>query len=238
MGPGLTAAACAARNRRPMAPCSAITAAVMAKLPRPGAVKTRLSPPLAAEQASDLAAALLADSLAALRAARAVRPAFAVAGDPAEAARLAGPGIVVIAQRGEGLSARMLNAAADLMLRQDGVLLFGADTLGLVPSDLDHAARLLALPGERVVLGPSEDGGFWLIGLKRARALLFEGMTWSHGDVLARQLENCARLGLPVAFAPRRADCDEPGDLARAAHEGGPAARAWLARWRAGSGDA
>jgi glycosyltransferase A (GT-A) superfamily protein (DUF2064 family) len=195
----------------------------MAKLPRPGAVKTRLSPPLAAEQASDLAAALLADSLAALRAARAVRPAFAVAGDPAEATRLA---------------ARMLNAAADLMLRHDGVLLFGADTLGLVPSDLDHAATLLALPGERVVLGPSEDGGFWLIGLKRARALLFEGMTWSHGDVLARQLENCARLGLPVAFAPRRADCDEPGDLARAAHEGGPAARAWLARWRAGSGDA
>lgn len=205
-----------------------IAAAVMAKLPVAGQVKTRLSPPLAAEQAAGLARAFLDDAFAALRAS-ACHPVFAVAGEARAAAALAGPGIGILPQRGDGLSARMLAVAADLLATHPGVLLFGADTLGLAPALLDDAARLLALPGERLVLGPSADGGFWLIGLKRADAALFAGMRWSHESVLADQLKNCARLGIPVAFAPRLSDCDMPGDLPRAAREGGPAARAFLA---------
>jgi rSAM/selenodomain-associated transferase 1 len=206
-----------------------IAAAVMAKLPTPGAAKTRLVPALGAEGAARLAAALLADALAALRGARAVAPAFAVAGDMAAAARLA-PGIAVLPQRGEDLSARMLNAAADLLGQgHDGVLLFGADTLGLAPADLDHAAALLAAPGDRLVLGPSADGGYWLVGMRRATGALFDGMAWSHRRVLADQLGVCARLGLPASFAATRTDCDAPEDLPAAARLGGPATRAWLA---------
>ncbi|MCC7280883.1 MAG: TIGR04282 family arsenosugar biosynthesis glycosyltransferase [Acetobacteraceae bacterium] len=210
----------------------------MAKLPRPGAVKTRLSPPLSPAQAAGLAAALLRDSLACLAGARGIAHALAIAGDVGEAAVLAGPAIAVIAQRGDGLSARMLNAAADLLAGSEGVLLFGADTIGLCPADLEGAAVLLAVPGERIVLGPSEDGGFWLIGMKRANPLLFDGMRWSHPAVLPDLLAISARLGLPVGFAPRRADCDTPADLVRAAREGGPATRAFLAAWRGGGREA
>jgi hypothetical protein len=210
-----------------------IAAAVMAKLPQPGQVKTRLAASLGAEAAAGLAAALLADAFAVLRGARAIAPVFAVAGDAAAAARLAGPAIAVLPQRGEGLSARMLNAVADLrQAGHAGVLLFGADTLGLRAEDLDHAAALLAAPGQRAVLGPSADGGYWLIGLSRAEPKLFDGMAWSHKRVLADQLGVCARLGLPVSFAARRADCDTPEDLAPAARLGGPAVRAWLAAMR------
>lgn len=213
-----------------------IAAAVMAKLPQPGMAKTRLSPPLAPEQAAGLAAAFLHDAFAVLRDSRCA-PYFAVAGDSDEAARLAGPRIGILAQRGEDLSARMTNAAADLLAASTGVLLFGADTLGLSAALLDDAARLLALPGERVVLGPSADGGYWLIGLKRAAPALFDGMRWSHPGVLDDQLAACARLGLPVAFAPRLSDCDVAADLPRAARLGGPATRAFLARLGlAGSG--
>jgi hypothetical protein len=206
-----------------------IAAAVMAKLPAPGQVKTRLVPPLSAEQAASLAGAMLADALAVLRAVPGVIPVFAVAGDRTRAAALAGPGITVLAQRGDGLSARIVHAAEDLLAEHAGVLLFGADTLGLAAEDLAHAARLLALPGDRVVLGPSTDGGYWLIGLKAAHGEMFDGMRWSHADVLADQLVACARHGVPVALAARRPDCDASDDLARAAVQGGPATRAWLA---------
>lgn len=214
---------------------SRIAAAVMAKLPRPGEVKTRLSPPLSADQAAALARALLDDSLAVLRATPGLAPAFAVAGDPAAAATIAGPGVAVVAQRGEGLADRITNAAADLLAEHAAVLLFGADTLGIGPDDLTRAATLLAAPGDRVVLGPSADGGYWLVGLKRAHAALFADMTWSHDGVLAMQLAACAHHGVPVAFTARRADCDAPEDLARAAIEGGPATRAWIAAWRSGA---
>jgi hypothetical protein len=201
----------------------------MAKLPQPGAVKTRLVPALGIDGAASLAAAFLADAFAVLRSARGVVPCFAVAGDPAAARALAGPGIAVIGQRGEDLAQRMRHAIADLgAAGHAGVLLFGADTLGLAAADLDAAAGLLAAPGERCVLGPSADGGFWLIGLRRVPPTLFDGMAWSHARVLADLLDRCAALRLPVAFVPRRADCDVPTDLAGAAIAGGPAVRAAL----------
>jgi hypothetical protein len=211
-----------------------IAAAVMAKLPVPGQVKTRLVPPLSPEQAAALAAAMLADALAVLRAVADVTPVFAVAGDPAQAASLAGPGIRVLAQRGEGLSERIVHAAHDLLADHEGVLLFGADTLGLTPDDLTNAAGLLALPGDRMVLGPSADGGYWLIGLKAARAELFDGIAWSTATVLAQQLVGCARAGVPVAFVAPRADCDGPQDLCHAARAGGSACRAFLAAYADG----
>jgi rSAM/selenodomain-associated transferase 1 len=211
-------------DRRPVRRVGKLVAAVMAKQPVPGRVKTRLCPPLSPEQAAGLAAALLADALSVLAATPEVITAIAADGEITPP-----PGFLRVAQRGDGLSARIPNAAADLLDGADGVLLFGADTLGLSPADLAHAAALLAAPGDRVVLGPSQDGGYWLIGLKAPHPELFQGMRWSHARVLDDQLAACARQGPPVAFTATRADCDGPEDLARAAAGGGLATRAMLA---------
>lgn len=187
----------------------------MAKLPRAGSTKTRLSPPLTPDQAAGVARALLRDSFARLRgvAHGAVHYVF-TGGTAQEAAALAGPGVALLEQHGDDLGARMANAAATLLARHSAVLILGADTLDMQAGDLDAAAALLDLPGDRAVLGPATDGGYWLLGLKRPHHKAFAGMTWSTPRVLHDQLEKFAQLGVPVGFAATRTDLDTPDQLA------------------------
>lgn len=198
----------------------------MAKIPRAGSTKTRLCPPLLPDQAAQVAGALFADTLAVVRQVPNAAPCFAFAGGTdAEAQALAGPGVSLLPQHGESLSDRMPNAVAALLHAHRAVLLLGADTLGLRATDLVRAAALLAAPGDRAVLGPATDGGYWLLGLKHPHHAAFQGITWSTATVLEAQLAAFARHGVPVGFAATRSDADTWPDILRAREAGvlGPA---------------
>lgn len=199
-------------------PTPANAVAVMAKAPIPGSVKTRLVPPLSADQAAELSRALLLDLLQQLRglndAARYLCYAPAHAGDLMGA--IAGPDFELVAQRGADLGARMAALFTDLSARgHRNIVLIGGD-LPAFPADyLVRAFAYLQAPSAPVVLGPSRDGGYYLVGMNRPVPEIFQNMAWSHNQVLAQTLAKLGRLGTPARQLPSWFDVDIPADLAR-----------------------
>ncbi len=194
-----------------------VALAVMAKAPRPGQVKTRLVPPLSPETAADLYRCFLLDTLDTIRRVQGATPAVAYA--PADAdhefASLA-PDLPRLPQ-GEGdLGARMLGVV-DRLLGQgfDAAVLVGSDTPTLPVAHLDQAVAGLASGEADVVLGPSDDGGYYLIGLRRLEPALFEGMTWSADTVLAETRRRADAAGLRTSLVPGWFDVDTAADLER-----------------------
>lgn len=191
---------------------------VMTKAPEPGRSKTRLVPPLTYAEAADLARALLADQLENL--ARFAGARRFIAFTPATAAGFfagcAAQGFQSFAQRGDDLGERMANAFGDLFARGFGsVVLIGGD-LPAVPLEVfERAYAALASAAAEVVLGPSADGGYYLIGMNRLVAGIFDGIVWSRADVLARTREKCTALGLSCEILPAWYDIDKPEDLER-----------------------
>ena len=182
---------------------------VMAKAPQPGRVKTRLCPPCSPEQAAQVAEAALATTLVAVAASRAARRIVAVAGPPGPSLP---PGFDAVAQRGAGLAERLANAWTDV--GEEGVQI-GMDTPQVTAADLDAALETLAAPGTDAVLGPAQDGGWWLLGLRKPQALarqLFAGVPMSAPTTGAAQLARLARLGLRVGLLDRRRDIDTWAD--------------------------
>lgn len=216
--------------------------AVLARAPSAGG-KSRLWRELGQEPDEDLLRALLLDTLDAAAGLRhadvflVVTPPEAVG----EVAALA-PGVRVLAQRGDHLGDRMHAAFDDLfMLGYRNVMLVGSDIPTLPPVVLEEARRhLVARRGDPVVLGPSEDGGYFLVGLTRPHPELFAGIEWGRPDVLERTLEAAARAGLDVTVVSSWYDVDEVASLERAAAEpGGRASRTrhwWTARRGGGMG--
>lgn len=195
--------------------------AIMAKAPRLGDVKTRLVPPLTAAEAAALGAAFLRDIAENILAAAATSPieayvAFSPVGSEEVFAPLLPPGVRLLPPRRSGLAASLLDAAQDLLAAGYGaVCLVNADSPTLPTSVLVDAARRLLVPGERLVLGPASDGGYYLIGLKRAHRRLFEEIAWSTERVFAQTLERAAELGLEVATMPLWYDVDDAASLRR-----------------------
>ena len=177
----------------------AVQLLVLAKAPVPGRVKTRLCPPLTPEQAADVAAAALADTLDAVRATPVARRVLVLDGV------LAAPGLEVLPQRGGPLDER-LGAAFDDVDPDLPALLVGMDTPQLTPVDLADAAR--ALLAADAVLGLADDGGWWALGLRRPRGDLLRGVETSRDDTGRRQLERLARAGLRTTMLPTRTDVD------------------------------
>lgn len=179
---------------------------VMAKAPVPGRVKTRLCPPCTFDQAAALAEASLADTLAAVCATPAAWRAVALEGE-------AGPwlpaGVEVVAQRGAGLDERLAAAFDDTGAP---AVVVAADTPQVTPELLDAALSGLARPGVDAVLGPTEDAGYWVLGLRRAQPEVFVGVPMSHPTTLASQRRRLRRLGLRVAELPPLRDVDEIDD--------------------------
>jgi len=179
---------------------SALTIVVLAKAPRPGFVKTRLVPPLTYEDAAAVAAAALRDTLAAVDATPARHRILALDGDDAEWQRT---GWSVVPQPTGGLDRRI---AAALAAAPGPVLLVGMDTPQLQP------AHLLAFDPDAydAGLGPAEDGGYWVIGLRdpgwAAAAVL--GVPMSQASTGAVQLSRLRALGLRVQLLPRLTDVD------------------------------
>jgi uncharacterized protein len=191
---------------------------VVAKAPLAGHAKTRLTPPLSPEQAAALARAFLRDTVAsAERSGAAVRLICRTPAERDALRALAGTvGTVGIdVQFGAGLGAA-LESAFVLGLRRGYrvVAVLGADTPTLPPSIVAEA--LAACTSEEdVALGPSDDGGYYLLATRRLHAALFRNMKWSTGDVAHETLRRARALGLRVRRLPQWSDVDDAASLAR-----------------------
>ena len=93
--------------------------------------------------------------------------------------------------------------------------LLNSDSPTLPTALLIRAARVLLAPGERVVLGPADDGGYYLIGMKRPHAHLFADIAWSTGEVAAMTRARAAALGIELVALPNWYDVDDAATLAR-----------------------
>ena len=123
-------------------------------------------------------------------------------------------GVKLMAQRGETLGERLINAAVELLSNGfESVCLINSDSPTLPGEILKTAASLLAQDGDRVVLGPSEDGGYYLIGLKHPHHQLFDRIAWSTENVLAHTIERAVDINLPVELLPTWYDVDDAATL-------------------------
>ena len=197
--------------------------AVMCKAPRAGKVKTRLSPPLTLEQAAHLNICFLkdtAENIAVVIKQEQEHAAgivcYTPVGDEAAFDGLLPQNFSLLPQRGDGFGERLLCAVQDLLAYGFGSLcLIDSDSPTLPTAALQAAVRALQRPGDRVVLGGSQDGGYYLIGLKQAHARVFENITWSTGHVLAQTIERAAEIGIPVELLSTWYDVDDAATLAQ-----------------------
>jgi hypothetical protein len=194
--------------------------AVMAKAPRAGKVKTRLQPPLTAEEAAALNVCFLRDTAlnfagVAIEGGAAGLICYTPVGDEAAFDGLLPEGFALIAQRGDGFGERLLAAAEDILSCGFGaVCLIDSDSPTLPTQALRAAVAELARPGDRVVVGGSEDGGYYLIGLKQAHAEAFERIAWSTGSVYGETVERVREAGLELVELPTWYDVDDAATLA------------------------
>jgi rSAM/selenodomain-associated transferase 1 len=195
--------------------------AVMAKAPRIGAAKTRLVPPLSAAEAAGLSACFIRDAVENIAAAAqqvAIEGyiAFSPLGAEAEFAPLLAEGTRLLPPRHSGLGASLYDAAADLLAAGYGsACLVNSDSPTLPTSLLVDAAGALSAPGNRIVLGPAEDGGYYLIGLKQPHTRLFDAIAWSTPLVFAQTVERACEIGLEPLVLPMWYDVDDVESLQR-----------------------
>ena len=198
---------------------------LMAKAPLAGEVKTRLVPPLTPREAAELNICFLRDMAANIESVgeTAVSSGLVVytpTGSESAFDGLLPVGFKLLAQRGTSLGERLCNATDDLLREgHSAVCLINSDSPTLPKSILIRAVELLAIDGDRVVLGAAEDGGYYLIGLKHAHRNLFNRIAWSTSDVLARTQERAAEIDLPVEMLPPWYDVDDAETLNRLCEE-------------------
>ena len=188
---------------------------IFLKYPSPGRVKTRLAAVLGDQMACDVYRACAEITLE--RLASLCRESV-VCVEPAEAlARVRawlGPGWALRPQQGATLGDRLIEATAHAFTEgARRVIVVGTDSPWLTASDVE--AAFAALERAPLVLGPTEDGGYYLIGLSRPARGIFEGITWSTPSVYAQTLENARTLGLSVQILPLGYDVDHLEDVRR-----------------------
>ena len=186
------------------------TVIVIAKAPVPGRVKTRLQSEFTAREAAALARASLVDTLSAVKFAPATRRVIALEGEPGP---WLPPGFEVVAQRGGGLDERLAAAFEDVY---DGtpMLLVGMDTPQLRPELLGFEWS-----GYDAVLGLTEDGGYWCLGLRTPDSRALVGVPMSTDHTGRDQLRRLLALGMRVQILPTLRDMDTPRDAAYLADE-------------------
>ena len=182
------------------------------RIPVPGKVKTRLMPPLNGAECAALQKAMTLDTAHTLAAMG--RDLFLFHSDEGAPALLDGlPRTArLFPQSGADLGVRMYNALADtLALGYRGCLLLGSDLPFLRAEDVAEAGRILGRSD--VVLCPSPDGGYWLVGMRTPFRPLFQGQRYGTGSVLDDAMACCAAHSLRVGLGPARRDLDTPEDL-------------------------
>ena len=210
---------------------------IMAKAPRPGVVKTRLAPTLSPTAVTAFYCCLLDDTLALARSLSAVEVAIMCPdSDVNELAQLAGGEMSVVAQKGEGLAAGLTSVFEHFAEgHKRRVIAFNSDSPHLPRPVLDDAFEMLA--AHDVVVGPTHDGGYYLVGAKVSHPALFAGDGMGTTSALERFLSRARTLELSVGFADPFYDVDVADDLTRLAEElrlapaRAPRTAAWLKEW-------
>ena len=195
---------------------------VMAKEPVVGRTKTRLSPPLSGQQATDLYRCLLLDTLELMRQVEGVQSIIAYL--PSDAGpffrRFAPPGFDFVPQVGDDLGERLDNVLTYCLHKgYHQAVVMDSDSPTLPVAYLEQAFRELDDPTVDVVLGPCDDGGYYLIGLESPCSALFRGIVMSTPTVMAETLERAQEQGLRVACLPRWYDVDTSEELERLIEE-------------------
>ncbi len=189
---------------------------VMAKRPEVGRTKTRLSPPLTLHEAAALYEAMLRDTIELVGALASARLAIAVT--PPEAAddiaRISPPGTLLVPVAGSDIG-DCLNKVLTSLLASGSRAAFAVNSDGPTLPLVYLEGAQEQLKQADVVLGPSEDGGYYLIGLKQPHSGLFRGVDWSTERVTVQTLERAESLGLRVAQLPPWYDVDTAEDLER-----------------------
>jgi uncharacterized protein len=217
--------------------CSDRVLVIMAKAPRPGAVKTRLTTSLSAEAVTGFYCCLLEDTLALARSLGDMEVAMMCpVTDVNELAQLAGGKASIVAQKGEGLAAGLTSVFAHFADdHRRRTIAFNSDSPHLPASVLESAFEQLAT--RDVVVGPTYDGGYYLVGAKAAYPTLFDGDGMGTSSALERLLSRARALELSVSFADPFYDIDVADDLTRLAEElrlapaRAPRTAAWLKEW-------
>ena len=210
---------------------------IMAKAPRPGEVKTRLFPRLLPEAVTALYCCLLEDTLDLARSVRDVEVAIMCPeSDVSELAHLVGHETSVVAQKGEGLAAGLTSVFAHFAGDHPRLTIaFNSDSPHLPPSVIENAFETLAV--HDVVVGPTHDGGYYLVGAKGSYPTLFASGGMGTSSALETLLSRTRQLGLSVGFADPFYDVDVFDDLTRLAQElrlapaRAPRTARWLKEW-------
>ena len=205
--------------------CSAL--ALMTKAPRAGQVKTRLVPPLTNEEAAQLNRCFLQDTGAAISvccsgltapgSSRPIVRAVAVytpVGSESDYTDILPADFSLLPQRGKDFGERLFLAAEDLFkCGFDAVCLIDSDSPTVPAENFAQAVKLLSLPGDRIILGPCDDGGYYLIGLKRLYREVFERIDWSTERVFEQTRQRATQIGIKVHELPRGFDVDDRATL-------------------------
>lgn len=199
--------------------------AVMTKAPLAGKVKTRLTPPLTPAEAADLNICFLRDTAAAIASATTKGLArgigvFTPLGAESAYQDILPDNFELLPQRGEKFGERLTFASEDLLqVGFASVCLINSDS-PTVPSEcFNEAIDVLRQSGDTLVLGPSDDGGYYLIGLKKLYRALFENIDWSTEQVLGQTIERANQLDLKVHLLPAWYDVDDRATLGRLCEE-------------------
>ena len=219
--------------------------AVMTKAPQAGRVKTRLVPLLTPEEAAELNKCFLRDTAAAISGTCSPRPVgdaengvetHASHSDAATATRgiavytpvgaesvytdILSSDFSLLPQRGDKFGERLYFAIEDLFeCGFDSVCLIDSDSPTVSAEHFAKAVELLSTTEDRVVLGPSDDGGYYLIGVKKPHRQLFEQIDWSTERVLNQTMQRATELGLEVQLLPSGYDVDDAASLRRLCNE-------------------
>jgi hypothetical protein len=199
--------------------------AVMTKAPLPGKVKTRLTPPLSPEEAAALNTCFLRDTAASILKASSAGDGQGVGvytpvGSEAAYSGILPDKFVLVPQRGDVFGERLAAATEDLLeLGFQSVCLIDSDSPTVPETAFAEAIDFLARDEDAVVLGPSDDGGYYLIGLKKLHTPLFESIDWSTERVLEQTVDAARKLGLRVHLLSPWFDVDDRATLSRLCEE-------------------
>jgi uncharacterized protein len=232
-------------NRRNRIARSLCALAVMTKAPQTGRVKTRLVPPLTPDEAAELNKCFLRDTATAISVccSGGLRPPSAASARPhpnahraplqcsaiaaytpigAESAYIdiLPPDFCLLPQRGDKFGERLYFAVEDLFkCGFDSVCLIDSDSPTVPAENFAEAVELLSATEDRVILGPSDDGGYYLIGVKKPHRHLFEQIDWSTERVLNQTVQRATEIGVEVKLLPTGYDVDDEASLRRLCNE-------------------
>jgi uncharacterized protein len=195
---------------------------IMIKTPRNGFSKTRLCPPFSSEEAASISRCFLKDTSSTINALSRADPfvvgvaVYTPVGSESELGELLAPGFKMIAQRETDFGDRLSGAIEDLFsVGFAAVCVINSDSPTLPLQHLQDLATFLEKPTDRLVIGPSLDGGYYALGLRHVHTRLFEEITWNTNLVYRETIERANQIDLPAISLPAWYDVDDQLSLNR-----------------------